>query len=69
MSERVKETRSKSAIKVMREEYNRLLEESFQNTAEYKKGDVVEAPIIDISEKYIIVNLGGKYDAYADVSE
>ena len=69
MSEKVKETRSKTAIKVMREEYNRLLEESFQNTAEYKKGDVVEAPIIDISDKFIIVNLGGKYDAYADVSE
>jgi small subunit ribosomal protein S1 len=69
MSERVKETRSKTAIKVIREEYNRLLEESFQNTAEYKKGDVVEAPIIDISDKYIIVNLGGKYDAYADISE
>ena len=53
----------------MKEEYLRLLEESFQNTAEFKKGDVVEAPIVTINEQYIIVNLGGKFDAYAEIGD
>ena len=69
MSDKVSETSSKAAIKELREDYLRLLEESFQNTAEFKKGDVVEAPIVSINDNYIIVNLGGKFDAYADVSD
>ncbi len=69
MSDKVRETSSKAAIKEMKEEYLRLLEESFQNTAEFKKGDVVEAPIVTINEHNIIVSLGGKFDAYAEVGE
>lgn len=69
MSEKVRETNSKAAIKAMKEEYLRMLEESFQDTAEIKKGDVVEAPIVSINENYIIVNLGGKFDAYAEIGE
>jgi small subunit ribosomal protein S1 len=69
MSDKVRETGSKAAMKEMREEYLRLLEESFQNTAEFKKGDVVEAPIVNISDNHIIVSLGGKFDAYAEVGE
>ena len=67
MSDKVRETSSKAAIKEMKEEYLRLLEESFQNTAEFKKGDVVEAPIVTINEHNIIVSLGGKFDAYAEI--
>ena len=69
MSEKVRETSKKTALKEMKEEYLRLLEESFQNTAEFKKGDVVEAPIVTINDQYIIVNLGGKFDAYAEKGE
>lgn len=69
MSDKVRETGSKAALKEMREDYLRMLEDSFQDTAEIKKGDVVEAPIITINENYIIVNLGGKFDAYAEVNE
>lgn len=69
MSDKVRETSSKAAIKEMREEYLRLLEESFQTTAEFNKGDVVEAPIISISDHHIILSLGGKFDAYAEVGE
>ncbi len=69
MSDKVREPNKKTAIKEMKEEYLRLLEESFLNTAEFKKGDVVEAPIATINEQYIIVNLGGKFDAYAEVGE
>ena len=69
MSEKVRESSKKAALKEMKEEYLRLLEESFQNTAEFKKGDVVEAPIASINDQYIIVNLGGKFDAYAEVGE
>ncbi len=69
MTEKVRETTKQAALKEMKEEYLRLLEESFQNTAEFKKGDVVEAPIVTINEQYIIVNLGGKFDAYAEIGE
>ncbi|MDP2173451.1 MAG: S1 RNA-binding domain-containing protein [Candidatus Cloacimonadaceae bacterium] len=69
MSDKVRETGSKAAMKEMKEEYLRMLEESFQNTAEFKKGDVVEAPIVTISDNFIIVSLGGKFDAYAEIGE
>lgn len=69
MSDKVRETSNKVAMKELKEEYLRMLEESFQNTTEIKKGDVVEAPIVTINENYIIVNLGGKFDAYAEVGE
>ncbi len=69
MSDKVRETGSKAAMKELKEEYLRMLEESFQNTTEFKKGDVVEAPIASINENYIIVNLGGKFDAYAEIGE
>lgn len=69
MSDKVRETNSKSAMKELKEEYLRMLEESFQNTAEIKKGDVVDAPIVSINENFIIVNLGGKFDAYAEIGE
>ncbi|MDI3504285.1 MAG: small subunit ribosomal protein [Candidatus Cloacimonadota bacterium] len=69
MSDKVRETSSKAALKEMKEDYLRMLEDSFQNTAEIKKGDVVEAPVVDITDNYLIVNLGGKFDAYAEISE
>jgi len=69
MSDKVRETNNKAAMKELKEEYLRMLEESFQNTAEFKKGDVVEAPIVAINEHNIIVNLGGKFDAYAEIGE
>lgn len=69
MSDKVRETNSKAAMKELKEEYLRMLEESFQNTAEIKKGDVVEAPIVSIADQYLILNLGGKFDAYAEIGE
>jgi len=69
MPDKVRDTSSKAAMKEMKEEYLRMLEESFETTAEYKKGDVIEAPIISISDKNIILSLGGKFDAYAEVAE
>ncbi len=69
MSDKVRETSSKAALKEMKEDYLRMLEESFQNTTEIKKGDVVEAPVVSITDEYLILNLGGKFDAYAEISE
>ncbi|MCB5252920.1 MAG: S1 RNA-binding domain-containing protein [Candidatus Cloacimonadaceae bacterium] len=69
MSDKVRETSSKAALKEMKEDYLRMLEESFQNTAEIKKGDVVEAPVVSITDNFLILNLGGKFDAYAEISE
>ncbi|MDY0151264.1 MAG: S1 RNA-binding domain-containing protein [Candidatus Cloacimonas sp.] len=69
MSDKVRETSSKAAMKELKEEYLRMLEESFQNTAEIKKGDVVEVPIVSIGDQYLIMNLGGKFDAYAEIGE
>jgi len=56
-------------FKELKEDYLRLLEESFQQTAEYNKGDVIECIISSITDNFIVVNLGGKFDAYADVNE
>lgn len=53
----------------LKEDYLRLLEESFQQTEEYNKGDVVEGVIASLNDNFIIVNLGGKFDAYADRNE
>jgi len=69
MSDKVRETSSKAAMKELKEEYLRMLEESFQNTAEIKKGDVIEAPIVSISDQYMVLNLGGKFDAYAEIGD
>lgn len=69
MSDKVRETSSKAALKELKEDYLRMLEDSFQNTNEIKKGDVVEAPIVTITDNFLIVNLGGKFDAYAEISE
>jgi len=55
--------------KELKEDYLRLLEESFQQTADFNKGDVFVGPIANITEQHIVVNLGGKFDAYADVNE
>ena len=41
MSDKVRETSSKAALKELKEDYLRMLEDSFQNTNEIKKGDVV----------------------------
>jgi small subunit ribosomal protein S1 len=55
--------------KELKEDYLRMLEESFQQTAEFNKGDVVEGAIATINDSFIVINLGGKFDAYADVNE
>ncbi len=69
MSDKVREQNSKLAIKELKEDYLRMLEESFQQTAEINKGDVIEAAISKIDESYIFVELGGKFDAYAEINE
>jgi small subunit ribosomal protein S1 len=55
--------------KELKEDYLRLLEESFQQTAEFNKGDVIEGTIASVNDNFIVVNLGGKFDAYADKNE
>ncbi len=69
MTNKVREQNSKLALKELKEDYLRLLEESFQKTSEVNKGDVIEAPIVNITESYLIVDLGGKFDAYAELGE
>ena len=69
MPNKLREDSNKATMKEMKDEYLRMLEESFQNTAEIKKGDVVEAPIVSIGDQYLILNLGGKFDAYAEIGE
>jgi len=68
MSDKVQD-KKKSTIKDIREDYLRMLEESFQKSSEYAKGDVIESPVTSITDNYIIVNLGGKFDAIAEISE
>jgi small subunit ribosomal protein S1 len=68
MTDKVKEPGNVN-YKELKEDYLRLLEESFQQTAEFNKGDVVEGVIASINDTFIVINLGGKFDAYADKSE
>ncbi len=68
MTDKVKEPKNAN-YKELKEDYLRLLEESFQQTAEFNKGDVVEGVVASINDTFLIVNLGGKFDAYADKSE
>jgi small subunit ribosomal protein S1 len=69
MSDVVKTPEKNVNYKEMKEDYLRMLEESFQQTAEFNKGDVVEGVIATINDNFIVINLGGKFDAYADVKE
>jgi len=69
MSDKVREQNSKLALKELKEDYARMLEESFQKTSEINKGDVIEAPIASINDNFIIVDLGGKFDAYAEIGD
>jgi small subunit ribosomal protein S1 len=69
MTEMVKDHGKNVNYKELKEDYLRMLEESFQQTAEFNKGDVVEGPIATINEQFMVINLGGKFDAYADVNE
>lgn len=68
MTDKVKEPGNVN-YKELKEDYLRLLEESFQQTAEFNKGDVVEGVVASVNDTFIVINLGGKFDAYADKSE
>jgi len=69
MSEADKHTGKNINYKELKEDYLRMLEESFQQTSEFNKGDVVEGVIATINDNFIVINMGGKFDAYADVKE
>jgi small subunit ribosomal protein S1 len=69
MSAIMKDSDKNVNYKELKEDYLRLLEESFQQTAEFNKGDVVEGVIATINDNFIVINLGGKFDAYADKNE
>ncbi|HCX73716.1 MAG TPA: hypothetical protein DHM37_08360 [Candidatus Cloacimonas sp.] len=47
-------------------EFEKLLEESISNIAKFEVGDKVKGEIINITDSYIFVSLGGKRDAYAE---
>lgn len=47
-------------------EFEKLLEESISNIAKFDVGDKVKGEVINITDSYIFVSLGGKRDAYAE---
>jgi len=47
-------------------EFEHMLEESLGNIQEFEIGDQVEGEIINITDSYIFVSLGGKRDVYAE---
>ncbi len=49
--------------------FDELLEESLAGITDYQIGDKVSGEIINITDSYIFVTLGGKRDAYSDKSE
>lgn len=50
-------------------EFDEMLEESLAGITDYQIGDKVEGEVINITDSYIFVTLGGKRDAYADKTE
>ncbi len=51
------------------EDFEKLLEESLGNIHNFEIGDEVEGEIINITDSYIFVSLGGKRDVYAEKTE
>ncbi|MDP8321701.1 MAG: S1 RNA-binding domain-containing protein [Candidatus Stygibacter australis] len=51
------------------DDYDELLEKSLAGITDHQIGDKVTGEIINITDSYIFVTLGGKRDAYADKSE
>ncbi|MBC8385731.1 MAG: S1 RNA-binding domain-containing protein [Candidatus Cloacimonetes bacterium] len=50
-------------------DFEQMLEESLVNLQNLEVGDKVEGEIINITDSYIFVTLGGKRDAYAEKSD
>ncbi|MDD3050946.1 MAG: S1 RNA-binding domain-containing protein [Candidatus Cloacimonetes bacterium] len=51
------------------ENFAQMLEESLGKSVDLELGDEISGEIINISDDYIFVSLGGKLDAYADKNE
>jgi len=51
------------------DDYDELLEKSLAGITDHQIGDKVTGEIINITDSYIFVTLGGKRDAYSDKSE
>jgi small subunit ribosomal protein S1 len=51
------------------EEFAELFEESLSNIQNLEVGDKVEGEVINITDSYIFVSLGGKHDAYAEKAD
>jgi len=51
------------------EDFSKLLDESFVNTANIVEGDVVKGEVISISDIYLFVSLGGKNEAIAEIDD
>ncbi|MDP8220360.1 MAG: S1 RNA-binding domain-containing protein, partial [Candidatus Stygibacter frigidus] len=58
-----------SDTKSEEDDYDELLEQSLAGITDHHVGDKVTGEIINITDSYIFVTLGGKRDAYADKSE
>ena len=57
------------AEKEVDDDYDELLEKSLAGITNHQIGDKVSGEIINITDSYIFVTLGGKRDAYAEKSE
>ena len=51
------------------EDFSEQLQESLSNLKTYNIGDKVVGKIIEISDSYIFISLGGKQDAYAEKND
>jgi len=51
------------------ENFEKMLAESLEKNIEIEIGDEVEGSIVNISDEYIFVSLGGKLDAFAERAE
>lgn len=52
-----------------KDDFGKLLDESFIDMSKLKEGDVVQGEIINVNDSYIFISIGGKFDAYAEKIE
>ncbi|MCD4819735.1 MAG: S1 RNA-binding domain-containing protein [Candidatus Cloacimonetes bacterium] len=55
--------------KIVEEGFEEQLEESLANIPQFSIGDKITGEIIDITDSYIFVSIGGKRDAYAEKTD
>ena len=53
----------------MTDNFNTLLEESFDNVQLFKEGELLKGVIVEINNKTVTISIGGKSEGYIPLEE